>query len=272
MKKCFCIMELGSPHEWSQRFIDHLRIQEQYGWYWKIFTPNIYQAGTNVEIVPMTVEQFNDLTERKLGVRSTLTITEKGIPSFHVTDFVVMIGAIFEDYLKDFEFWGTMGIDNLVGRLDHFIPDSALEKTDIWSDEIGGINGNFCLFRNTEHINNIFKKIDGWEAAVRQPPCLGCTENGTHRLFGTDEYLLSNLMEDIVEKKEARVTYPKHFLIHSHERLEIHRPLPKLNRFDDGTLWELIRDPSPPEWQYKHEYFGREIAYFHFSQTKRWAI
>jgi hypothetical protein len=268
MKKCFIILEFGKPFEWTQKYIDHVQHLEKYGWYWKIFTPNAYESKGNVEVVPMTMDQFNDLVGKKLGVRPSLSLLPKGIPNFHISDLFVMCGVIFEDYLKDFDFWGTIGLDCVVGRLDHFVPDSELELSDVWTDDIGQFNANFALWRNTPEINNLFKEIGQWEDAVLQGDCPGCTNGGTHFLWATDELFMSKILES---KTDIRYCQPPYYLIHGHDRLEIHKPKAKLEIKDDGSLWELIADTEPGGGR-RHPLFGREIAYYHFSSTKEWPL
>ena len=163
MKKVFVILMFGKPFPWIDKFIDSVQHLEKYGWCWKIFTPNKFESKGNVEIVPMTIDEFNLLVEKKTGITPLTYITDKGIPSSHVTDYMVAYGKIFEDYLKC-DFWGMMGGPDIVfGRLDRFLPDSFLEDCDIFTDDVKAINGCFTLFRNTEEINTLFKKIPNWE-------------------------------------------------------------------------------------------------------------
>ncbi len=263
MKKVFIILQFGKPHTWTQKFIDSVQHLEKYGWYWQIYTPNALTSKGNVEIINMTIEDFNSLVEDKTGIKPTIYITEKGIPSVHVTDYMVAYGKIFEDYLKC-DFWGMMGgPDILFGRLDHFLPDSYLKTCDIFTDDPKAINGCFTLFRNTEKINNLFKEIPKWEYAFEQFDCLGCIANGEHTLFGTDEYGLTEVMKT----SKLRYKHPKYFPLHGHDRLENH----KIEVKEDGSLWELNRD-TPPKWEHAIINFGREILFYHFSQTKQWPL
>jgi hypothetical protein len=268
MKKCLILLEFGNPLGWTQKFIDQVQHLAYYGWSFLIFTPNKYESKGYIKVVPMTIEGFNNLVEQKLGINPGMVITDKGIPSFHITDFYVMLGKIFEDYLKGYDFWGTIGNDCVVGRLDHFVPDSELEDCDVWTDDIGQFNANFALWRNEEKINTLFKKIPEWKSAVGQSPCAGCLGIGEHGLYVTDEIGMSRVMKEI---PEIRWKHPKYYPIHSHDRLENHVPIPKLEIKDDGSLWELLEDTSTGMGR-RWPFFGREIGYFHFSGLKAWPI
>jgi hypothetical protein len=266
MKTAFIVLQFGKPHEWTQKYLDHLAQQEQYGYYWKIITPNKYdKVPSNVEIVDMNIEQFNQLCEAKLGVKPTLRILDKGIPNFHITDTMVFWGTIFEDYLKDMDYWGLIGLDCVVGRLDHFIKDFDF---DVYSDDINTFNGNFALMRNIPKVNELWKHIKDWEVALQQPDCAGCIGTGEHFLYGTDEYGMTTILRGY---PEVKFKYPRYF-IHGHDRLELHQPVAKLRIEDDGSLWELIEDVNPPLWVHQHQNFGHEIAYYHFNIRKQWPL
>lgn len=268
MKKVFVITMFGSPFSWINDYIDNVQHLAKYGWYWKIFTPHSIESKGNVEIVRMDTDQFNDLVEKKLGVRPNMGVTEKGVPTVHVTDFYVASGVIFEDYLKDDDFWGITNLDVVYGRLDRFIPDSALEKVEIFTDDTGGVvNGVFSLWRNNEKVNNLFRLIPDWEQKLSLPHCPRCTGTGNeHILAGTDEYD----MTDILKKVKPYLLYPFAYPLHGHDRLEMHFPDVKLEIKDDGSLWELMTDVGGPQWIHSRPVIGREIPYFHFIRTKKW--
>ena len=273
MKKTIILTQFGSPHPWTEQFLENVGHLGKDGWYWKIFTSNVYQnAPENVEIVPMTTEQFNDLVQSKLGIRPQMFMTEKGVPSVHVTDFYIFSGLIFEDYLKDSVFWGIANIDMVFGRLSHFLPDSELEKWDIWTDDVNVINGIFSLYRNVPIVNTLPLLMPYWREVIGQSPCPKClgAKVGSHVLFGSDEYGLTNVMKDPQVLERIRYGYPKYYFMHSHDRLEQHLPEVKLSMKEDGSLWELFEDIGHPDWEHAHPLAGREIPYFHFLRTKKW--
>lgn len=256
IKKVFILTQFGSPHSWTQQFIDHVQYLGQFGWHWKIFTPNKLESKGNVEVIPMTIEELNELMERKIGVNPKNFILENGTPSKHVSDFYVAAGAIFQDYIQGFDYWGITNWDIVYGRLHHYFPDELLTACDIFSDEINTINGIFSLFKNNDYINNMFREIPEWEKKFT-----------THQLYGTDEYD----MTDVVRKhKDITFIFPQYYPLHGHDRLEHQCPSPKLSLKVDGSLWELSEDVGGPKWVHARPLVGREIPYYHFIRTKKW--
>lgn len=257
MKKCFILTQFGKPHEWTQEYFDNVAKLEATGWYWKIFTPNKYEnLPSNVEIISMTIEEFDTLIEKKIGVFIGNSI-KNGVPSKHVSDLYVASGAIFEDYIKDFDFWGITNWDIVYGRLSHFVPDQLLEQCDIFADDVNTINGIFTLFRNRLDINNLFKEIPDWETKFK-----------THQLYGLDEYD----MTQVARKNSSwmRFLTLAYYPMHSHDRLETQNPVPKLSMKEDGSLWELSEDIGHPNWEHARPFIGREIPLYHFIKTKKW--
>jgi hypothetical protein len=269
IKKVFLITEFGKPFNWTDQYIKNCGKLARFGWHWVIFTPNEYKdIPCNVHIVPMTIETYSRLVEEKLGVKTNLKLTEKGIPSVHITDFYIFSGVVFEDYIKGFDFWGITNMDVVYGRLDHFVSDELLKDCDVFTDDVETINGVFCLWRNNKRINNLFQLIENWKDIISQKPCSGCVEGGQHTLFGSDEYLMTEVMKKVKDKIKYR--YPKYYPWHSHDRLEIHKPTPKLKFQDDGSLWELIEDVNHPKWEHARPFIGREVLFYHFSDTKNY--
>lgn len=273
MKKTIILTQFGSPHAWTQDFFNNVSILGDYGWYWKIFTQNVYEkTPNNVEIVPMSTEEFNNLTAAKLGVRPNMFMTPKGVPSVHVTDFYIFSGLIFEDYLRDSDYWGIANIDMVFGRIDRYLPDDYLKNFDVWTDDVNIINGIFTLFRNDFEVNRLCLQIPHWKEVITQPACakcLGLNVRG-HTLYGSDEYDLTKVMREPKILEKIRYGYPKPYPIHSHDRLEQHLPEPKLRMLPDGSLFELFEDIGHPDWEHAHPLMGKEIPYFHFLRSKKW--
>lgn len=259
LKKTFVLTQFGSPHAWTQQFIDHVQHLGQYGWHWLIFTPNDLVSKGNVHIVNMTLETFNKLVLENCGIDPQNKLLPNGLPEKPMSDYYVAIGQIFRDYLKDSDFWGITNWDIVYGRIDRYMPDSVLEVSDVFSDDIGAINGIFSLFRNRHDINNLFREIPDWDKKF-------CSE----QLFGTDEYDMTEVMKKVAGQGRARYVYPQYHPYHSHDRLEQHVPEVKLQITDDGSLFELFRDVAPPAWIHARPMMGKQIAYFHFIRTKKW--
>ena len=260
MRKCFILTQFGTPHSWTQQYIDNVQHLKEYGWEWKIFTSNKLESKGNVEIIPMDIEGFNQLMEKTVDINPHNHLVN-GLPNKAMSDFYVASGHIFEDYLKDVDFWGITNWDIVYGRLDRFITDEMLSKVDVWSDDVNIINGIFTLMRNTKEVNMLYKRITDWEYAFK-----------VNHLMGTDEH---GLTDAIRRSNDIRFGYPRNYPMHSYDRLVQHVPTPQLERhWIDGSLWEKFLDTNPPIGyvHFPKGYIAREIPYFHFIRTKTWPM
>jgi len=101
---------------------------------------------SNVRYVKMDLCEMKELAQRKLGMKISL---EK---PYKCCDFKVVYGRIFEDYLKEYEFWGHCDFDMIFGDLRMFFTNDILDKY----DKILPL-GHLCLYRNTDTVNSYYK-------------------------------------------------------------------------------------------------------------------
>lgn len=262
LKKVSLLTQFGTPHEWTDEFLKNIGTLGKYGWYWKIFTPNKFEnIPQNVEVVDMDIDGFNKLVNQKLGFDPEVKINDKGFPSKPMSDFYVANGVIFEDYIKSFDYWTITNWDVVYGRLDHFLPDIMLKTMDIFTDDIGIVNGVFSVFKNTPVVNNLFREIPDIEEMMK-----------SEDIIGTDEYYLITPIKRAAALNKIVYNHPEYYPFHSYDRLIQHSEGPQLEIRKDGSLWERFKDMNPPKGyiNFPKGYIAREIMYFHFSYTKKW--
>lgn len=267
LNKVILQTQFGTPHPWSEQYFDNVRTLAPYGWSLYVFTPNLHpgQSGGNIRIVPMTIEQFDQLLGKQTGVSANNHLVN-GKPAKFVSDYYPAYGRIFQEYIEGFDYWAHTNWDMVYGRLDHFLPDAELEKHEIWADDVRAINGIFTVYRNNEHVNNLFRLVPEWQAMFR-----------IHELFGFDERHMTLLVRDLVDAGKLALGGPPYYGYHSYDRLPQHLPTPRLEVKPDGALIELFPDLfaqhlercEDTAWRGR---FGREIMSFHFSRTKRWPL
>ncbi len=263
LTKVFILPQFGAAHNWTAQYLENVRALEPYGWHWKILTPHAYCSGGNVEIVPMTLEEFNERVWATTGVRTGNMIDDNGLPVKLLSDYYPAFGELFSDILAGCDYWSATNWDMVYGRLDHFLSDDELGKYEIWSDDGGHINSIFCFYKNTARVNRLYRQVSQWEEMF-----------GYHGypLFGFDELHFDRLVGTLAARGEIAFGHPPYFAYHSYDRLVQHQPTPNLTMAPDGALLECYDDDFPPLAHYApwRGYVAREIAYFHFSRTKTW--
>jgi len=128
-----------------------------------VFTDNDsseYKNITNIKFIPATLAEFNALASTKLGAEVNIT------NAYKLCDFKPMYGLIFEDYLKEYDFWGYCDTDIILGDLKNILTSEVLEKYDIISSHPQYMAGPFSLYKNAREVNTLFFKSKDWKEVV----------------------------------------------------------------------------------------------------------
>lgn len=113
-----------------------------------IFTDqNITSEMDNLKIINMSFNELKDLIEKKLSIKVNFS------KPYKLCDFRPAYGVIFEDYIRDYNYWGHCDLDQVFGKISDFIPDNEL-----CNYEKINHNGHFVLYKNETKINNMFRK------------------------------------------------------------------------------------------------------------------
>ncbi len=106
-----------------------------------------YKLPENVVKHTMTFADAVRLYKARLG--SSIALNKP----YKLCDFKPAIGYIYEDYLRQYDWWGHIDIDTVLGDLRAFLSDELFQKY----DKIG-VSGSCSLYRNDQSINCLFKK------------------------------------------------------------------------------------------------------------------
>ncbi len=154
MKKlCFIIPYFGKLPNYFQLFLNSCEANENYNWL--IFTDSteIYNYPKNVKKINMEFSILRELVQSKFNFPIKLSSPKK------LCDYKPAFGFIFENYIKNYDYWGHCDIDTIMGNLNDFIPQ-LLKKN---YDKIFTL-GHFILYKNSFENNRRFmKKYNGVE-------------------------------------------------------------------------------------------------------------
>lgn len=124
------------------------------------------------DLFPTTdLQGFNKRSLRTLGFETPIV---EGTGK--VWDYRASFGLMFQELLKDYDFWGTTDLDVVYGNIEHFYPDDLIKDYDIITDEDNYIGGHFTLYRNNPEVNNLFSEHEGWLKILLDPFASGWVE------------------------------------------------------------------------------------------------
>jgi hypothetical protein len=123
-----------------------------------LFNDHFSQPETvgNLKKIPFTLEQFNQLASEKLGISISINW------GYKLCEFRPAFGVMFEDYLKEYDFWGYCDPDIIFGKISNFITEDVLETYDVITASEVQFVGHFTLFRNSETVTNLFRQTDDY--------------------------------------------------------------------------------------------------------------
>jgi hypothetical protein len=125
----------------------------------RLFTDNSLPAAAppNVTRVAMSYAALWALISRQLG----LTIGPAVRP-YKLCDFRPAFGVIFEEYLRDAEFWAHGDVDLVYGNTAAFLSDRRLDTHDVLTFRHDWMHGPLTVYRNTPEINRLFEEAPGY--------------------------------------------------------------------------------------------------------------
>lgn len=161
-----------------------------------------YELPSNVKHVPISWPDFvRRVSDRIFDGKSLDNL--QNAPRYKIIDFKPLFGHLFPELLDNYNFWGHVDNDMLLGNLRNFLTSDVLHAHDI----ISGIPdhpawGPFTLYRNTETINTLFRLADVDPEklfAGQRPVCFDeWGQCGFRRILGSS-------MSGIIEKHQERL-------------------------------------------------------------------
>ena len=101
---------------------------------------------SNVKFINMEFNELRSLIQNKFDFKIILTSPYK------LCDYKPLYGMVLSEYIKDYEFWGYVDLDLILGDLSSFITDECLRNV----DKINKL-GHFEIYKNCNTMNELYK-------------------------------------------------------------------------------------------------------------------
>lgn len=131
-----------------------------------VFTDNEppFELPPNVSFVWMSFTQFKETISQKLGFQ-----VELEPQPYKFCDLRPAFGEVFDNYIKDYDFWGHGDTDVIFGNIRNFLTDEILAEHDIICLRHDYISSWFTLYRNTPKLNSLFRQSKDYEKVFTTP-------------------------------------------------------------------------------------------------------
>lgn len=216
---------------------------------WIVFTDNSGYEGKypNIKFVKMSFADIRNLIDNKIGTSLS--------SAYKLCDYRPAYGAIFEKYIREYDFWGYCDLDVIFGDLRKFFTDQILNKYDKVYDL-----GHLSLYRNIKQVTYAFMGNENYHVPYKdifnhKYNCI-FDENYNENNRGINQVLERQGYNIYVNRNEIAdidIRF-KNFHIHNRE---------KNNDFyfhyEKGSL--LLKRKNNVEYK-------QEISYAHYQQRK----
>ncbi len=159
-KVCLVVPYYGEFPWWLVFFLESVKLNPAYSWLLVSDKKPETELSPNVSFLKLSIEEFQDLISETLGVSPQLDFPYK------ICDFKPAFGKIFKKQLTGFSYWGYCDLDLVFGNIGHLLDDILNKGYDVISPDKDFFPGHFCLFRNRDFVNNLYKSIDGYKAVL----------------------------------------------------------------------------------------------------------
>ena len=125
--------------------------------------PVKFELPENVDQIEITLLDLVKKTSEMVFDGKPLRELERNILPYKVIDFKPLLGFLFGTDLVDFDWWGHIDNDILLGNVRRFLSPDMLAQYDVVSP-LGGIPGQqfrtwgpFTMYRNSAKVNTLFR-------------------------------------------------------------------------------------------------------------------
>ena len=124
----------------------------------------IFPLPPNVKHVSVTWDQFVDRVSSRLFDGVDLPELRKAVP-YKCVDFKPLFAFLFPEQVSEYDWWGHVDNDLVLGDVRHFLTPQMLSQNDVISpmnfheDKLLSW-GPFTVFRNTKVVNELFRQGD----------------------------------------------------------------------------------------------------------------
>lgn len=145
MSVAIIVAYFGKFTSYYQLFLDSCRSNPDYDWL--VFTDDEtwYDYPVNVHRIKMDFKECQELIQSRFDFPVSIASPQK------LCDYKCAYGVIFEQYLKEYQWWGHCDLDQIFGDLSSFITEEMLRD----NDKLFSL-GHLTLYRNTYDNNRVF--------------------------------------------------------------------------------------------------------------------
>lgn len=148
MKKCvFIVPYFGRFPNYFELFLKSCEYNPDFNWLLISDIPYEGNLPSNVCMKKISFDDLKEKVQKKFDFQISLSSPYK------LCDYKPAYGYIFEEWIKEYQYWGHCDIDTLMGNLSNFLTEDFLEKY----DKVFCL-GHMIIYKNNYENNRVFMK------------------------------------------------------------------------------------------------------------------
>ncbi len=243
-KVCFVIPYFGKLPTWFQIYLNTCKTNEEFDWLLFTNDKTNYNYPKNVKVNYIEFLELKELIQNKYDFQISLERPYK------LCDFKAAYGDIFDEFLKDYDFWGHCDIDLLWGKIADFYNDDLFNKYDHL-----GIWGHCQIFRNNKFINTIYKIIDN------ELECNYKEVFTNDKSYGFDEIPLNKLFNKYCKKNYFKMNFAN--LNKYDYSFHLVNYIPEEDYKNKYQIFEYKNNKILRHYVYENKIYTEEFCYLH---------
>jgi hypothetical protein len=128
------------------------------------------ELANNIIVVKSSLDEVTNRFKEKLGFKVNIA------QPYKLCDVRPAYGVVFSDVIEGYDFWGYCDIDLIFGDIRSLITPDILYRHEVISASKTYMAGFFALYRNSEKVNNLFRRSKDYQKVFQQPVYYGFDE------------------------------------------------------------------------------------------------
>lgn len=104
-----------------------------------------------------------------------------------IWDYRPALGMLYSTEITQYDFWGHIDFDIVLGRVDQFVTDEFLDGLDMHSNHDAYVNGCWSLYRNNGLMRTLFGGHPTWRWELECPEPTGWAETSYSQVMLREE-------------------------------------------------------------------------------------
>jgi hypothetical protein len=157
----------GPWPDWIELYLESCKWNPTVNWVFFSDQPKPNNVANNVRYVFLSLKDFSHLAGDRLRLPQF-----KLCDSYKLCDIRPAFGTLFEEYIKEYDYFGFGDLDVIYGNLRMFLDEKMLIH-DVISFHKHRLSGHLCFFANTEVNRNLHFTIKNWQLKFMNSRWLG---------------------------------------------------------------------------------------------------